>query len=442
MKVAIIHSHLNGRGGSQRYVIEIARALAKLGVCVEIFSYVYNKNLCYPELTEGLKIHTLLSQEENNFSGSKSNEKRGAVKAVLKLIYNVGVVRKLCIMFGVDYLFSMLDARKISQNISNAIVQSSVSGEYDIVFAHEEPISVWAAIMYKKHSGIPVYWFCYDTIEKWFLEWTDEFENSKLRNLLLRNVYFLYDRMLVRKYVDMIAVLDSTMESRVLKLYGVKPVVRRGGLPQEVFNYNRGSYLRQKYNVDSTRVIIFCLTRFAPYRRVHDIFELFESLPKNIKSKVFFYINAPITDAIYYNDCKLRYSDLFCNENIVIENSYPRNDREMYQMYLSSDIFIFPNENQTWGHAPLEAMGCGVTTLVSNGCGISEVINKTTPETVFETGNIEELTKKLENVMQNREYEHISKKQKKYVEENLTWKKICEIYIKDFYEILGYKNNV
>ena len=47
MRIALIHSHLDSRGGSQRYVIEIALTLKSLGVDVDIFSYEFNKNQCY-----------------------------------------------------------------------------------------------------------------------------------------------------------------------------------------------------------------------------------------------------------------------------------------------------------------------------------------------------------------------------------------------------------
>ena len=54
MKIALIHSHLNDRGGSQRYVIEIAKNLKLLGVEVDVFDYIdgntkalWSSNRCY-----------------------------------------------------------------------------------------------------------------------------------------------------------------------------------------------------------------------------------------------------------------------------------------------------------------------------------------------------------------------------------------------------------
>ena len=112
----------------------------------------------------------------------------------------------------------------------------------------------------------------------------------------------------------------------------------------------------------------------------------------------------------------------------------------MYKMYLSSDIFIFPNKNQTWGHAPLEAMGCGTTAIVSDGCGIHEVIQNITPDTVYSVGNINLLTNKIIKLIKNNTYKKYAKIQKEYILHNLTWEKVCEQYVKDFNNIVWVNN--
>ena len=71
MKIAIIHAHLMGRGGSQRYAIEQAIAFNNLGNETAIFSYIYNKKYCYPELTGEIEIHackTIDKSDVENYS--------------------------------------------------------------------------------------------------------------------------------------------------------------------------------------------------------------------------------------------------------------------------------------------------------------------------------------------------------------------------------------
>lgn len=49
-------------------------------------------------------------------------------------------------------------------------------------------------------------------------------------------------------------------------------------------------------------------------------------------------------------------------------------DKELATLYASSDVFVWPNNPQTWGLAPLEALCFGTPVIVSTGCGVSEVI--------------------------------------------------------------------
>ena len=57
MKIALIHSYLNDRGGSQRYVIEIAKNLKLLGVEVDVFAYEYNE--CSPSIKRNVLFTTI-----------------------------------------------------------------------------------------------------------------------------------------------------------------------------------------------------------------------------------------------------------------------------------------------------------------------------------------------------------------------------------------------
>lgn len=433
MKIALIHSHLSSRGGSQRYVIEIANNLQNLGIEVDVYCYEYNKNACYLELTSGLSVSKVYTREvvKNN---AIQQSKQNLIKNILKKAYGNNFVKNLVNTFGIDYLYSIYSTQQKAKKVSDIIFNSK--NNYDLIFAHEEPLSVYAAIKYKKISSIPIYWFCYDTIEKWFLEWKDKHKNSLIRKILLKNIYFKYDKFIINKYVDKTAVLDNNMLRRYQELYHKTPLIRRGGISEEIFQNERKNVIRERYSLPNDTMIIFILTRFVNYRRVHDIFDMYEKLSNEIQDKVFIYLNSPITDQNYYDWCTAKYKNILSLKNIVIDLDYPRNDDEMYKMYQSSNIFIFPNENQTWGHAPLEAMGSGVATFVSNGCGISEVISQITPETIFEVGDTTELAQKIERVITDKTYEEISSKQISYVKKNLTWKKICEVYVDDFKEMI------
>jgi glycosyltransferase involved in cell wall biosynthesis len=42
--------------------------------------------------------------------------------------------------------------------------------------------------------------------------------------------------------------------------------------------------------------------------------------------------------------------------------------------YAAADVFVFPNQRQTWGLAPLEALAARTPAVVSRGAGVHEVL--------------------------------------------------------------------
>ena len=103
MKIALIHSHLDGRGGSQRYVLEIARTLLQLGETVHIFCYEYNKELCYPELSGNVDISYVYTKENQEYS--TNNDKRTS-KSILNKVKQSRIIRSIANTLGLDYIYS------------------------------------------------------------------------------------------------------------------------------------------------------------------------------------------------------------------------------------------------------------------------------------------------------------------------------------------------
>ena len=433
MKVALIHNALNNRGGSQRYVLEIARTLEHLGVEVTLFAYEYCPELCYPELAKGLSI-----QFVNQLAGGGASATAAGARSKVKAWVKSFILRRLLYSVGGDYLFSVWSDRRSAFRLSK--MMNDAGGNFDVVFAHEEPISVWAAIHYKNITGTPVYWFCYDTIVKWYLHWEAKRWGHSVRSWLLKTLYFRYDKSLVCSGVDKIAVLDENMRQRVASLYGLNACIRRGAVSPDSIGIRGEGRLRKLRGISEGSVVILTVSRFVAYRRIHDLLAAYAALPEDVRRKCFLYINAPITDQEYYDHCMTTYQDVVENPRVLIDTSYARNDEELFDFYSSSDIFVFPNEMQTWGHAPLEAVAAGAVAIVSDGCGIKEVFNETTPELVFEVGNVEALSGQIVKLIEGNVIEEYANKQRSYVAENLTWESICKGYLEDFKKLATAKD--
>jgi len=74
-------------------------------------------------------------------------------------------------------------------------------------------------------------------------------------------------------------------------------------------------------------------------------------------------------------------------------------DWEIRDFYSACDAFVFPNEQQTWGLAVLEAMACGCPVLVSQGAGVHEVLQDGFTASLFPPRNPDILADKIEAIV-------------------------------------------
>lgn len=96
-------------------------------------------------------------------------------------------------------------------------------------------------------------------------------------------------------------------------------------------------------------------------------------------------------------------------------------DEELYKLYDTADISVFVPESEPWGIFPLETILGGITTIISDECGVKEILPDN--EIVVETGNIGELSKKILDVKENKEhYKKWTEKASKLIREEYSWK--------------------
>jgi glycosyltransferase involved in cell wall biosynthesis len=52
----------------------------------------------------------------------------------------------------------------------------------------------------------------------------------------------------------------------------------------------------------------------------------------------------------------------------------PLPEAELRDCYAAADVYVFPNERQTWGLAPLEALAARTPVVLSSGAGVHDVL--------------------------------------------------------------------
>ncbi|MEM7737389.1 MAG: glycosyltransferase [Deinococcota bacterium] len=69
--------------------------------------------------------------------------------------------------------------------------------------------------------------------------------------------------------------------------------------------------------------------------------------------------------------------------------------------YATADVFAFPSDTETLGFVAMEAMASGVPVVAANAGGIPDVVEDGVNGLLFEPGNTDELTIKLEHLLFN-----------------------------------------
>ena len=93
---------------------------------------------------------------------------------------------------------------------------------------------------------------------------------------------------------------------------------------------------------------------------------------------------------------------------------------KLYELYDIADISIFVPEAEPWGIYPLETILGGIPTIISDQCGVKDILNGYDP--VIQTGNIEQLANKILEIKENyREYKNKTAEASKLISEKYSW---------------------
>lgn len=420
-KIAVFHPSLMSRGGSQRYAIQTVLNFKKKGFDVDLLTSKYLPSSCYPELTKNISVKAMFTFDEMPITRSSLRSRYSKTYHVLMSIGFYGFVRHLR---NWRYNRKMLSyIKKLERDFDRA---------YDIVYIHESSPYIWLAKRFLK-SNKRSFLFCYDTPDK-FLEWESQGLSHPFIHKKIMKLVSKYETSIVREAVEKVFVLDATMESKVWEHYRVVSQTIHGGIDLDIFKPLESTFIKDRFPLSANKIVVSNVTRLVPYRRVHDILEAFTGLEEDIRSKICLYVNALEEDLIYANELKLKYSqDLYPRGNIILDHELSKNDIELSGIYQSSDAFVFPNENQTWGNAVLEAMACGACVLVSDSCGISEIVQDGVNGLIFECGDVEAIKRFLIDLVHNNvDFHGLGKEAASHVSENLSWDSWTDKHITHF----------
>ncbi len=383
MKIALLMHELLVEGGGERQCLSLARALACKGHQVTVFTCEYDPAGCFPEVCKGLRIEQV---------------GRGLFPSLQKPRFVRGY----------------LDMRRLA---------SAVNTKHDIWNPHHWPAQ-WAAVWLKRKLGGSVLWMCND-VPTFPEKAHQQVSFEKFISATVHKFYYRYDRKQNRE-MDLTLLLSKYAERGFRAVYdGPTRVVRSGMDPARFTPGGHRAEIRNRFGFSDRDFVLLWLGILMPHRRLEDAIEAVSLLARRGIQVKLLLAGSANTFPEYSDSLKVLVNRMGIEPRIIFAGKVA--DEEIRDFYCACDAFLFPNDQQTWGLAVLEAMACGCPAVVSRGSGVHEVLTDNYDALLFPPRNSEALATKIEMLITDPNLrEKIAENGMRLVRQSYNWDRFAD----------------
>jgi len=337
VKVALVHDHVGGAGGGGggvRQMLELAQGLMAAGVEVTVVCHDHDPETDLARIAERAEVRAVRTGPIEHLMGQRNVWRR-----------------------------QFAGMRRVAELIP---------ADADVINAHEWPALRAASRAGRKHD-IPFVWTRNDeTMWERGLFPADATIHPGSPTSRVRHVLYGVPDALDARRAAAIVVLDERNARSVKRCYGrTATIVRSGPAPRFYDPPDRAAAREQLGVPDGVRLAVAMGIMF-PHRRFEDLIEAVARVD-----------DAPVRARIvgwagFNPDYADRLERLIAERGLGERVELVRtsvSDEELRAMYVAADVFVFTNQRQTWGLAPLEALASGTPVIVSSGAGVHEVLS-------------------------------------------------------------------
>jgi glycosyltransferase involved in cell wall biosynthesis len=351
MKIALLMHELLVEGGGERQCVSLARALAGQGHEVVVYTCAYDAANCFPEVCKDIKVIEL-------------------GRGLWPRLRNPAFLR------------GWLDMRHLARKIN---------ARCDLWNPHHWPAQ-WGALWVACRLGGAVLWMCNDVPN--LHEKSRQRRSIGMIGAVVHRLYYLYDRAQNRR-IDLTMFLSRWAEAEFKKIYsGETCVVRSGADPVRFSPGGDRQKIRDRFGYRPDEFVLLWLGIFMPHRRLQDAIEAVSLLAARGANVRLLLAGSGRSFPDYFQSLQDLAAKLGVQARVTFAGKVE--DDEVRDFYCACDAFLFPNENQTWGLAVLEAMACGTPVLVSQGAAVHEVLADNENAALFPARNPTALAEKIE----------------------------------------------
>ena len=271
-------------------------------------------------------------------------------------------------------------------------------GKYDVIHYHAEGTSgmVWLPHLFKIKTVVTIHG----------LDW----QRAKWGKIAKK--YIKFGEKMAAKYADEIIVLSNETKKYFKKTYNRDTIFIPNGVNKS--ETRNAKIIKEKYNLKKDSYILF-LARIVPEKGLHYLIEAFKNL--NTDKKLVITGNQSNT-----NEYLLKIKDMIKDDDRIISTGFAQGE-ELEELYSNCYLYCLPSDVEGMPISLLEAMSFGCNCLVSNIPENVQVGEKYI--TTFKKGNVKDLTKKLNELLNNKL--KINKKEiLDYINAKYNWDDIVE----------------
>ena len=388
-------------GGQVVYVLELAKALGRMGIKVDIYTRWFDKN----------------DKQINPVPDSENNARVIKIRAG-----EWEFVPK-------EFIYDLLP--ELADNMISFIKDNGL--EYDLYNGHYVDAGI-VALDVAKRMGKPCY-FTPHSLGAWKQDQMggnpDEME--KKFNFKLRNS----EEMRLFKAVNGLSLTTEVQYDKLKELCNYDAdnidIIAPG---VDIYRYNIPTEDDLKIETNTPEKYVFCLSRIDT-NKGHDLLLNAFALVKDKIKDVDLVIGGGSPNP------KPRELGVFAKMDEIIEANNMEErvkkigyvaDEMMAPLYQQSELFVLPSLFEPFGMTTQEAMACGKAVIASKFGGIRNVITHGVNGMLVDSANPEEFADALiELLSDNEKRKNMGLAARKLIEEEFSWKAIAEKFL-DFYQ--------
>jgi N-acetyl-alpha-D-glucosaminyl L-malate synthase BshA len=164
---------------------------------------------------------------------------------------------------------------------------------------------------------------------------------------------------------DAITAVSDNLREETLKSFPIeKPIhVIPNFVDVKRFHQTDKKHFKQMLAPDGERILVH-VSNFRPVKRVEDVIRIFDSVKKEIPSKLLMIGDGPE---------RLKVEEMARELGIFNDVRFLGKQEQISEILSIADLFLLPSATESFGLSALEAMACGVPVISTNTGGLPEI---------------------------------------------------------------------